>query len=115
MEISDKFYHSKRTSKWDWTIDDLAQYDMPAIVNFVLEKTNAPFGSNPKHKNVTWIGHSQGNAQGFMALSTNEDLQKKLLLFVALAPTAHVGDLPYFSLFPFFLFFLFFPSKKKMK
>ena len=44
---------------------------------------------------MAWIGLSQGNAQGFMAFSTNPVLASKISLFIALAPVARLGDLMY--------------------
>ena len=42
---------------------------------------------------LAWIGLSQGNAQGFMAFSSNPVLASKISLFVALAPVGRLGDL----------------------
>jgi len=82
--------HSKLTPEdqkfWDWSVDDLANYDVPAIVDHVLRTTG--------QQKLTWIGHSQGNAQAFMALSTNPDLASKVKLMIAIAPTARLGELP---------------------
>jgi lysosomal acid lipase/cholesteryl ester hydrolase len=43
-----------------------------------LAQTGAP--------NLTYIGFSQGTAQAFASLSVNPDLNKKINLFIALAP-----------------------------
>lgn len=37
---------------WDFSFDEMGQYDIVTNVNFVLEKTNA--------SKITYIGHSQG-------------------------------------------------------
>jgi lysosomal acid lipase/cholesteryl ester hydrolase len=43
-------------------------------------------------KNLTYIGFSQGTALGFSALSVNMELNKKINLFIALAPaTTPIG------------------------
>lgn len=72
---------------WDWSVDDLARYDVPAMVDAVLATTG--------HSSLVWIGHSQGNAQAFMAFSQDPALARKISALVALAPVACVGDLPY--------------------
>jgi len=44
---------------------------------------------------LAWIGLSQGNAQMFMSLSSNQSLAAKISLFVALAPVGRLGELMY--------------------
>lgn len=59
----------------------MGDFDQPAMVSFVLEKTGA--------KNVTYIGHSMGSSQMFYSLSVNKQFwANKINLFVALAPVA---------------------------
>ncbi|KAJ1554805.1 cholesterol esterase [Nowakowskiella sp. JEL0078] len=63
---------------WDFSLDSLAFYDLPDTVDYILKCTGAP--------SLTYIGFSQGTAQGFSALSMNPSLNKKINLFIALAP-----------------------------
>jgi len=63
---------------WKFSWDQMAKYDLPAQINYVLQTTGAT--------TLSYIGHSQGTAQAFAAFSTNENLQSKVNLFVALAP-----------------------------
>ena len=64
----------------------MGQYDQPALFTFVLART--------KVQNVTYIGHSQGTAQMFAALSTNCDFFKdKINLAVMLAPITRICNL----------------------
>lgn len=63
---------------WAWSYDEMAKYDLPAMINFILQTTGA--------EQLTHIGHSQGNLQAFAAFSTNPTLSDKINLFVALAP-----------------------------
>ncbi|KAJ6237575.1 sterol esterase tgl1 [Anaeramoeba flamelloides] len=83
-EYSDKHRSLSRNDPeyWDHTFDDLVEQDLPAMVNFVLEKT--------KQETFTYIAFSQGTAQGFAAFSVFPELCKKCNLFVAFAPTAHI-------------------------
>ncbi|KAK5578280.1 hypothetical protein RB653_003236 [Dictyostelium firmibasis] len=67
---------------WNWSLDELVRYDYPSIVNFICERTGAP--------SISYIGFSQGTAQGWAALSTNTIISKKINLFIALAPVATV-------------------------
>lgn len=71
---------------WDFNIDHLARFDVPAMVDAVLEHS--------EFKALTLVGFSQGSAQSFAALSLSPELNAKVALFVALAPavqTAAVG------------------------
>jgi lysosomal acid lipase/cholesteryl ester hydrolase len=71
---------------WNFSIDHLAEYDVPAMMNIVLETSG--------QKKLTLIGFSQGSAQSFAALSLYPELNSKISVFIALAPavkTAAVG------------------------
>ncbi|KAJ3386889.1 hypothetical protein HDU84_001218 [Entophlyctis sp. JEL0112] len=70
---------------WNWCLDDLAKYDIPAIVDAVR-------GHTGWHK-VGFVGHSQGNSQMFLALSMDTSLNEKLSVFIALAPAVYMGSL----------------------
>lgn len=63
---------------WDFSLDDLSMYDIPDTIEYILETTQA--------KTLSYIGFSQGTAQAFAALSVHPSLNKKVNLFVALAP-----------------------------
>ncbi|KAF0544870.1 alpha/beta-hydrolase [Gigaspora margarita] len=63
---------------WDYSMDEFALYDLPDTIDYILETTGA--------SSLTYIGFSQGAAQAFAALSINPKLNKKVNLFVALAP-----------------------------
>ncbi|KAJ3116862.1 Cytoplasmic GTPase/eEF2-like protein (ribosomal biogenesis) [Physocladia obscura] len=70
---------------WNWSLDELAQYDIPAIIEGVRRFTG--------WSKVGYVGHSQGNAQMFLALSLNPLLNEKLSVFIALAPAVYIGPL----------------------
>ena len=58
--------------------------DVPAFIDFILEKTN--------QSKLTYIGHSEGTTQMFIGLSLKADYyREKLNLFVALAPVANLS------------------------
>ncbi|KAF9184195.1 cholesterol esterase [Haplosporangium sp. Z 767] len=63
---------------WEFSMDELALFDMPDTVNYILNRTGAP--------SLVYIGFSQGTAQAFASLSINPDLNSKISLFIALAP-----------------------------
>lgn len=72
------------TAFWDFSWDDMAKYDLPAMVSYVLAQTGA--------KTLTYIGHSQGTIQAFSGLTINPTTAAQINLFVALAPVAYVNN-----------------------
>ncbi|WZN63320.1 lipase [Chloropicon roscoffensis] len=69
---------------WDFSWDEMAEYDLPAEIDYVLKTTGA--------QTLSYISHSQGTAQGFAAFSENPELARKVGVHVALAPVAFVGS-----------------------
>lgn len=72
---------------WDWTVRDLAMYDLPAMVDHVCQDTG--------YDKIAFMGHSQGNGLTFISLSLGmvPNLGKKLSVFIALAPAVYAGPL----------------------
>lgn len=68
---------------WDFNWDQMAKYDLPAIINYALKYTG--------QSELIYIGHSQGTLIGFAEFSQNEEIASKVKLFVALAPIGTVG------------------------
>ena len=60
----------------------MALNDLPAVVDYILKSTF--------HKQLIYVGHSQGTLMGFAGLSKNSDLESKIKLFVALAPVVKI-------------------------
>eukprot|EP01040_Poterioochromonas_malhamensis_P012373 gene12373-13526_t len=75
---------------WQFTWDDMAWYDVPAMINYVTDLTQS---------RLSWVGHSEGTIQMFAAGTITDkselvrDALEKLDLFVALAPVAYVHHL----------------------
>uniref|UniRef100_A0A8D2PFY0 Lipase n=1 Tax=Zosterops lateralis melanops TaxID=1220523 RepID=A0A8D2PFY0_ZOSLA len=63
---------------WQFSFDEMGKYDIPAELNFIMNKTG--------QKNVYYIGHSEGSAAGFIAFYTYPELAKKVKAFFALGP-----------------------------
>jgi pimeloyl-ACP methyl ester carboxylesterase len=65
----------------------MGRYDVPANIQYVLEKTG-------KSK-LSYIGHSQGTSQMFAALSdsaTKDYVNSKVDVFIALAPIVYLAN-----------------------
>ncbi|KRX80998.1 Gastric triacylglycerol lipase [Trichinella sp. T6] len=77
--------HPKSQEFWAFTIDQMAIYDLPAIINFVLNETSAP--------SLHYAGHSQGTTIGFILFSERPTWSAaKVKTFHAFAPVAYLGN-----------------------
>ena len=63
----------------------MANYDLPAMVDYILKTTG--------EKQLIYVGHSQGTMIGFSGISKNEDLASKIKLFIALGPVAQLNHM----------------------
>ncbi|XP_022256648.1 gastric triacylglycerol lipase-like [Limulus polyphemus] len=68
---------------WEFSFDEMALYDLPAMIDFALNKTG--------ETQLYYIGHSQGTLTAFALLSEKPEYNEKLRTFFALAPVATVG------------------------
>lgn len=87
-----KVLGSDKRKRWDWDMDQMVQYDLKALVQTVLSRSN--------NEKLTLVSHSQGTTQGFMGLVNGEllyrngfKLSEKVENFVALAPAVYPGPL----------------------
>ena len=62
--------------------DEHAEYDLPAMIDYVLQVTG--------EEKLVYIGNSMGTVMGFAGFSTQPELEAKIKLFIALAPVARV-------------------------
>ncbi|NXU97892.1 LIPM Lipase, partial [Cettia cetti] len=63
---------------WDFSFHEMAMYDLPAMVDFILKQSG--------QEKLFYVGHAQGSSLGFIAFSSLPHLAKKIKLFFALAP-----------------------------
>lgn len=61
----------KKKKFFSW--DEMAKYDIPAVIEYILKKTGK--------QQFYFIGHSQGTLQAFAAFSQNVTLAKKVCIF----------------------------------
>ena len=83
-------YDSSLNSKyWDFSFEQMAEYDLPAIINLVKKRDNV--------EKVNYIGHSQGTLIYFLAYMNNpEYIEKNVKKFVALGTVPNVNNAPHF-------------------
>ncbi|XP_044276546.1 lysosomal acid lipase/cholesteryl ester hydrolase isoform X1 [Varanus komodoensis] len=93
-------YTVREDEFWKFSFDEMAKYDLPASINFVLNKTG--------QEQVFYVGHSQGTTIAFIAFSTMPQLAKKIKMFFGLAPVTTVkfasSPMVKFGVFPELLF-----------
>ncbi|KAJ1945985.1 cholesterol esterase [Linderina pennispora] len=97
---------------WNFSIDEIANVDVPTTVDYILKETGA--------KTLTYIGFSQGSAQMFMSLSRNKELNYKVEHFIALAPAStprgfHNRVVDYFIRATPHMLYLLFGRRRAMK
>ena len=70
---------------WNFSFIEMGQFDLPAFVDHILDRTG-------KEK-LTYVGHSMGTTSMIYALATNEDYYKdRINLNVQLAPVASLTN-----------------------
>lgn len=78
-------YNPSQEEFWDFSFDEMAAYDMPAMINYVLNYT--------EQSQLVYIGHSQGTLISFARLGSDFDLASKIKLFIGLGPVSTVGHM----------------------
>ncbi|CAF1073988.1 unnamed protein product [Didymodactylos carnosus] len=70
---------------WDFSYDEMAKFDLPNMIQYILSKTN--------YTQLAYVGHSQGTMIAFAEFGRNMDLNKNVSFYAALAPVAEVGHI----------------------
>nr|XP_044610749.1 lipase member J isoform X3 [Equus asinus] len=77
---SRKHLYLKTDSKefWAFSFDEMAKYDLPASIDFIVKQTG--------QEEIFYVGHSQGTTIGFITFSTMPKIAERIKIFFALAP-----------------------------
>lgn len=70
---------------WEFSWDEMAKYDLPAMIEYVIQKTG--------NEGIYYAGHSQGTEQAFAGFSLNPELGRKVKTFFALAPVGNMSGI----------------------
>ncbi|XP_052873572.1 lipase 1-like [Anopheles cruzii] len=70
---------------WNFSFHEIGLYDLPAMVDHVLQQTG--------HSKLHYVGHSQGSAIFFILNSVRPEYNRKFHLMQALAPAVFMGHL----------------------
>lgn len=74
---------------WDFSFHEIALYDLPASIEYIL--------SQRQRKSLAYIGHSQGNLAMFILQSYHPEWSQRVKPFIAMAPIAFIPDV-YFGM-----------------
>uniref|UniRef100_A0A663DV63 Lipase n=1 Tax=Aquila chrysaetos chrysaetos TaxID=223781 RepID=A0A663DV63_AQUCH len=70
-----EFHHQEYSA---YSFHEMAIYDLPATINYILQKTG--------QEQLYYVAYSQGTTTGFIAFSSIPELDRKIKMFFALAP-----------------------------
>uniref|UniRef100_A0A8C5U4J4 Partial AB-hydrolase lipase domain-containing protein n=1 Tax=Malurus cyaneus samueli TaxID=2593467 RepID=A0A8C5U4J4_9PASS len=70
-----EFYQQEYSA---YSFHEMAMYDLPATINYILQKTG--------QEQLYYVAYSQGTTTGFIAFSSLPELDRKIKMFFALAP-----------------------------
>eukprot|EP01132_Coremiostelium_polycephalum_P006176 gene6176-7690_t len=70
---------------WKFSFDEMGKYDLPAMVDYIIENTG--FQSLP------YVGHSEGTTQAFISYLVDNSISEKIPLFFALGPVGNVTNI----------------------
>ncbi|XP_055615722.1 lipase 3-like [Toxorhynchites rutilus septentrionalis] len=78
--------HSPSSAKfWDFSWHEIGLYDLPAMIEYTLQKTG--------ESSIHYAGHSQGTTAFFVMASLRPEYNAKIRSMHALAPVAFMGNL----------------------
>ena len=75
----------RERGEWNWTVDDLVHYDVPAILDYVQRETG--------RDRVNWVGHSLGGMLVFTFLELAPD-PERIANFVGMGSTIIQAEIP---------------------
>lgn len=77
------------TSKeyWNFSWHEIGYYDIPAMIDYVLEQTNS--------SGVYYVGHSQGTTTFTVMLATRPEYNRKIIQSHLLAPAVFMKNFPH--------------------
>ncbi|KAM0731929.1 Lipase 3 [Formica fusca] len=79
-----KHYSIKDKEFWDFSWHEIGYYDLPATIDYILEKTG--------HSELYYIGHSQGTTTFYVMMSERPEYNSKIKGMISLAPIAFLSN-----------------------
>jgi pimeloyl-ACP methyl ester carboxylesterase len=82
---------SLNSDYWDFSFDEMAQYDLPAIINLIKKRDGV--------EKIDYMGHSQGTLIYFLAYMTDPDyMEANINKFIAVGMVPNVNNAEHFLL-----------------
>jgi len=82
---------SLNSDYWDFSFDEMAQYDLPAIVNLIKKRDGV--------EKIDYMGHSQGTLIFFLAYMNDPDfMEKSINKYIAVGTVPNVNNAEHFLL-----------------
>ncbi|XP_033217101.1 lipase 3-like [Belonocnema kinseyi] len=79
-----KKWNVKDREFWDFSFHEIALYDVPAMIDYILEKT--------KQSSLHYIGYSQGTTSFYAMVSEKPEYNAKVRSMISLAPIAFLAN-----------------------
>ncbi|XP_023246197.1 lipase 3-like [Copidosoma floridanum] len=80
-----KCLSTKQKKFWKFSWHEIGIYDLPAMIDYVLNTTN--------NKDLSYIGHSQGSTSFLVMLSERPEYNDKIRVMFSLAPVAYCSNM----------------------
>ena len=83
---------SLNSDYWDFSFDEMAQYDLPAIINLIKKRDGV--------EKIDYMGHSQGTLIFFLSYMTNPNyMEENINKFIAVGTVPNVNNAKHFLLY----------------
>ncbi|XP_048191350.1 lipase member J isoform X4 [Perognathus longimembris pacificus] len=76
------YLETNSSAFWAFSFDEMAKYDLPASIDFIVKQTG--------QEEIFYVGHSQGTTIAFITFSTIPKIAEKIKIFFALAPVVSI-------------------------
>ncbi|ROT79547.1 triacylglycerol lipase [Penaeus vannamei] len=80
---------------WDYSINEIARYDVPAMLTYVREVTGSP--------TISYVGHSMGTAVFFAMMNYHPQINNWVRVMAAMAPVAYLHNSRFFKIYEDYL------------
>ena len=82
---------SLNSDYWDFSFDEMAQYDLPSVVNLIKKRDGV--------EKIDYMGYSQGTLLFFLAYMNNPDfMEKNINKFIAVGTVPNINNAEHFLL-----------------
>lgn len=78
-------FPTKRKEYWSFSFHEIGIYDLPASIDYILEKTG--------QQKLQYIAHSQGATTFFVMISERPEYNEKIEMMHAIAPVVFLSNM----------------------